>query len=500
MTTQDSKVIYDYIIIGGGFGGLAIGALLAKDGKKVLLLEANDAVGGHAYTLKKGKFQFCHDVQYLMGCQPGGPMHTLLTKLDLEKTVQFNKMNSKSYDIISVKNKKIEVPFGIDNYCNELCKLYPEHEVSLKEFFELEKKSFFEADGYHKVLSKTDILLRPWKYFTIIRHFNKTLDDMFNQFNFPTELRAILAGRMGNLSARPHEVSFLMYAGMDVAYSESGYFPKKGMLFLVESIKDIILQNGGKVIVNSKVISINTVDERATSVETTTGVYSANKFISNIDPQLTLHLAKEEHLPKKYLYQYSDSIFCVYLGIKGIDLSKHFLNKQNIWHHSQKDLDSEYWSVIKHDDFSHPWLFISAPSMLADPGFICPKNNHTLEILTFTNYDHFKKLYITNKKEYDKFVKKITAELIKIVEKNYIPNLSKKIAVKIVHTPIDMERVLGLPNGNVYGSRITPSNYNLNRITYTSPIKNLWFVGATASFPGIMGVTVGAMELFEKLR
>ena len=41
---------YDSIVIGAGHNGLVCSALLAKAGKKVLVLEANDQVGGAAVT------------------------------------------------------------------------------------------------------------------------------------------------------------------------------------------------------------------------------------------------------------------------------------------------------------------------------------------------------------------------------------------------------------------------------------------------------------------
>ena len=43
---------YDAIVVGAGHNGLVCAALLAKAGKQVLVLEANEQVGGAAVTRK----------------------------------------------------------------------------------------------------------------------------------------------------------------------------------------------------------------------------------------------------------------------------------------------------------------------------------------------------------------------------------------------------------------------------------------------------------------
>ena len=49
---------YDIIIIGAGLGGLTAGAKLAKEGKKVLLIEQHNRPGGCATTFKRKDFVF----------------------------------------------------------------------------------------------------------------------------------------------------------------------------------------------------------------------------------------------------------------------------------------------------------------------------------------------------------------------------------------------------------------------------------------------------------
>ena len=50
--------MYDYIVIGAGYGGLVSAALLQKNGFKVLLIEAHKYIGGCASYYKRKNFLF----------------------------------------------------------------------------------------------------------------------------------------------------------------------------------------------------------------------------------------------------------------------------------------------------------------------------------------------------------------------------------------------------------------------------------------------------------
>src|SRR3981189_1879360 len=45
---------YDVVVIGAGLGGLTVGAILARAGRKVLVIERSNSVGGAASSYKSG--------------------------------------------------------------------------------------------------------------------------------------------------------------------------------------------------------------------------------------------------------------------------------------------------------------------------------------------------------------------------------------------------------------------------------------------------------------
>uniref|UniRef100_A0A3Q2CY13 All-trans-retinol 13,14-reductase n=1 Tax=Cyprinodon variegatus TaxID=28743 RepID=A0A3Q2CY13_CYPVA len=58
----------DAVIIGSGVGGLGLAVLLAKVGKKVLVLEQHDRAGGCCHTFTEKGFEF--DVGEIIVCFP----------------------------------------------------------------------------------------------------------------------------------------------------------------------------------------------------------------------------------------------------------------------------------------------------------------------------------------------------------------------------------------------------------------------------------------------
>lgn len=63
--------MYDYIIIGGGMGGLSAGNFLAKYNKKVLILEKHNIPGGLITSFKRKGVQFNLGIESLYELKEG---------------------------------------------------------------------------------------------------------------------------------------------------------------------------------------------------------------------------------------------------------------------------------------------------------------------------------------------------------------------------------------------------------------------------------------------
>ena len=74
----------DVVVIGAGIAGLTAAALLAKAGRRVLLLEAHHQSGGCAGTFRRGPYTFDVGATQVAGLEPGGSHARLFHHLEVE--------------------------------------------------------------------------------------------------------------------------------------------------------------------------------------------------------------------------------------------------------------------------------------------------------------------------------------------------------------------------------------------------------------------------------
>ena len=95
--------MYDFIIIGAGYGGLAAASLLAKSNKKVLVLESHYSIGGCAGYYKREGVLFDVGATTLSGFDYNGP----LDRIEKELNFQLKKKRIDPGMVINFKGKKI---------------------------------------------------------------------------------------------------------------------------------------------------------------------------------------------------------------------------------------------------------------------------------------------------------------------------------------------------------------------------------------------------------
>ena len=108
---------YDAVIIGAGLGGLTTGAVLAKRGKKVLVLEQSGQIGGCCSTYEVGKYKYDIGAS-VVEMMPiiDGVFAELGTTFDKEvDLIQCDPI----YSVIFPDNTRLTIPMSVEGAADE---------------------------------------------------------------------------------------------------------------------------------------------------------------------------------------------------------------------------------------------------------------------------------------------------------------------------------------------------------------------------------------------
>ena len=498
---------FDDVVIGSGMGGLTVGALLAKSGRRVLVLEAHDSPGGYAHTFRMKDFRFCAQVHYIFGCGEGETIHRFLDRLELASRVPFVRLDPEGFDHVVVEGERVRIPNGLMKFRDRLLYRFPQWAKPLRRYFEIVTTIGAELEKLDAAPDRLSLsaVLALYRYRHVVRYLRWTLEDLYDDLAMPPKLRAILAGQCGDYLLPPRDVSLLLHVALVCNYDRGAYYPKNHYFHFVESVVAAIdEQPGCGVLLEHEVDRIHVERGRVVGVSTKNGKrFTARRYISNVDPKQTARLAGEHHFgardSKRLDYEYSSGTITLYLGIRGLDLREHGFGSHNVWHYPSEDINRIYDRQLVAHDLSDPWLFLSTPTLHSREPGLCPPDHHILEIATSCDHTRFARLRRTDRRAYNVEKKKIRETILDVLEANYIPRLREHLAMRVTGSPSTNERFCWAPAGNSYGAALTPRNVSFHRRPFRSSIDNLWMVNATAGFPSVAGTVGAGLGLYREL-
>ena len=485
--------MYDVIVIGAGVGGLSSAAKLTINGKNVLILEKIHHIGGTSHVFKRGKFIF-----------PMGPLsfsfpnlvRRMLSEMGLKENITFKRNHfqliSPSIDIIYSRSW--------NEFKEELKKCYMEEKKGIDAFFgELEKiiDAIRKVHEWHpefligqkKEIAAEKLLKEHRDEYEIINKYNtissrEILDKYFNDVNLKR-----LLGSQGTFQPVMNMVHLAFM--WNVMSKEGIWFPSCGIHGINQFLYEAIVENGGKVELNTPVKEIIIQNNKAVGVKTISGqVYNSEWIIANADyKSVFLELINPKELPKTHLdvvknSAYTGSELCVYLGIdpKRVDLSKmranHLFYRKKI----------ENLSVNGPEDFYNKEIEICLWSNKA-PEFT-PEDKKSLVLRVNIPYHHFTKWRLGGKKRkegYKEYKKELALKLIQTVEK-ILPGLSNSIEIMEIATPLTYLDWGQRYEGSVAGWSRDIKKIRINtKLLTENPIKNLLMVGIYSVLEPFLG-------------
>ncbi|XP_076106915.1 all-trans-retinol 13,14-reductase-like isoform X1 [Mytilus galloprovincialis] len=515
----------DAIVIGSGIGGLSTAVLLAKAGKKVLVLEQHDQAGGCCHTFIDKGYEFDTGIHYI-GKMYDGHQDRVLTDQLTGGAIEYP-LIEEIYDVVRLgdpaKSRAYNIISGRERLEKSLKEYFPKEETAIKKFMEflIESRSSFTGYFAMKVLPKrvVKLLIATGIYKFMFRSYAKyhgtSLKTLLDDLTDNEELKAVLSYCWGDYGVVPSESSLLLHAALFNHYEEGAYYIRGGSSEIPYQIVQRLEALGGKVLVKAPVQKILTNDQgQAVGVLVGKGTNSCELFAKNIisDAGVSntfLRLLPKEVAVKSSIYPMikkvgeSFSFISMFVGLEGTT-KELGLKAQNIWAFTRPDVEEltkEYINLSVEDaaEAEVPLLFVSFPSA-KDPSWSerFPGKSNLL-IITICPYKWFDRWEDEKVKkrggEYDGLKNAIGRQMLNQVIQMF-PQIEDKIAYTDVGSPLSNKYYLGFDKGEMYGLDHTMQRFSpevSSELRAQTDIPGLFLTGQDISTCGFTGAMFGGM-------
>jgi phytoene dehydrogenase-like protein len=524
---------YDAIVIGGGHNGLVAGAYMARAGKKTLVLEKRHLVGGATVTeeiFPGFKFTVFSYVVSLFRPEIirdlNLPAHGM-TILPLESTLTPTEDGS---DCLYRDGDHYRTLRDIARFSPRDADAYDEYSRNMYFMAKAVKYILGITPPDPTALNPKDLRglldmarhflgLGEEKLYILAKLMTMSAADFVEQWFESEPLKATLSasGIIGTyLGPRSPGSAYVLlhhYMGeIDGAYRAWG-FHKGGTGGLAEVLKRAAQAQGAEVRCNAGVSQVLVKDNRATGVVLENGdELQADVVMSSLDPKLTfLRLVDPDTLPDDLVtgirrFNIYGSSGKVNLALDALpDLScmpgpgRHLAGAISI--SPNLDYIERAFDDAKYGNFSqHPYIDCIIPSMI-DPD-MAPPGKHVMSC--FVQYAP----YQLADGEWTDAKREAFGDAVVDTLSRYMPNLKDIILHRQVITPVDIERIAGLSQGNIFHGELSLSQLFFLRPTagyakYRTPIKGYYQCGSgTHPGGGIMGAPgrFGALEALKDIK
>ena len=244
---------FDAVVVGSGLGGLAAGALLAKAGYSVCLLERNFSLGGAASVYRVGGLTVESSLHQTSDARnPRDVKHAILRDLGILDEIEWLPTGALHHVRGGPVGETFALPAGFDAAYDALAERFPDKRSAIQEFLgDVERihDSLWTMRQARDTGSVAKFTHALWELAPAAAAWNDTLDEVFTQrFGGAEALKCALGANLLYFGDDPKRIWWIYYAlaqGANIA--SGGAYIKGGSRQLSLKLAKVITKAGGVV-------------------------------------------------------------------------------------------------------------------------------------------------------------------------------------------------------------------------------------------------------------
>ena len=488
---------FDAVVIGSGIGGLVAAAALSKRGRRVLVLERHDQLGGLTQTFERNGYRFSTGVHYIGGvgddAGADGQFGRLLRWLS-DGRLQFASIGS-PYDIVRLPGFEFPIEAPRTAYVARLKETFPAEASGIDGYFAAcdEAQRASHALFATRALPPSIAALVRWLNARRLRHaLGMTTADAVREFRDP-RLAAVLAARWGDYGVEPSRAPFAVHALVTGSYFAGAYYPVGGPASFAEALGAAVRSAGGELRTNAAVAGIEVDSGRVVGVRLVDGeTIESPLVVSAMGARNTVAALADGVAPawRSGVESLASSVSYVslYLGLRG-DVRALGATSANVWIYQSNDV-GRIWEHPA--DEAAPALFVTFPS-LKDPAHADPER-HTAEVVATCRWQPFEawagSVPGRRPEEYEA-TKSWLGEILLAQFNKHFPRLAPAVEFHEVSTPLSQAAYVGAHRGAMYGLEMSAQRLLHRALRIRTPVRGLLLAGQDATGPGIQGAFMG---------
>lgn len=524
----------DAIVIGSGAGGLCCAAVLARAGRRVLVLEQHDQAGGCCHTFHERGYEFDTGIHYI-GDRMNDPHRSgprcLLDQISdgqtewqpMDQVFDTVYVGGQSYPFAGGKNPET----GRWRFHDMLLSRFPAEEEGLARFFDLLAQAKGQTIGFVAVKLLPLWLVRALfacgvaaRVFGFFAGAQRPVQSVLDEVTADKELQAVLGYCFGDYGTVPTKAPWGMHAILINHYMVSGaFYPVGGSSQIAYNIIPGIERAGGRVLVKARVASILLDGGAAVGVRMAKDgaeiraplVVSAAGALNTYTRLLPQPQPHADAILRKVPAGCTCMTLFVGLDAPGTELG---VKGQNHWVYRTSDTEADmarFVALSREElldaEFDVPMMFVSFPSE-KDPSW--PDRfpgKTTCEVITIANYEWFddwKTEQVMKRGDDYAQLKRVLGDKMWTATLRLFPQLRDHVEYFDVASPVTNNHYLNALTGEMYGldhtlPRFSPSVAPLLRPE--TPYRGLYLTGQDVMTCGfVSALFAGAVTASSILR